>query len=176
MGNRFRIDIAYLYQEKIIGMPYAINLACNWLNNDLVLFGMPDTIIEPQNAFLQLLHDHQQNSSDLTLGLFYTDTPSKFGMVDTDINGNITCIEDKPSTSCLHYMWGCACWSPSFTVLLDNYLASNPYIGKEIVLGDAFQFAINRGLKVKGLKFHNGQYIDIGTVDELNSALKKFHL
>lgn len=175
-GNRFCVDIAYLFQEKLCGMPYAINLAKNWLFKNTVIFGMPDTIIEPKNAFQNLLGFHQKTGSDLTLGLFLTDNPAKFGMVKTDDQNNVTYIVDKPKQTDLRYMWGCACWSPLFTELLDDYLDIHPFSGKEVVLGDVFTYALESKLIVKALKFDDGQYIDIGTADELNSALKKFHL
>ena len=43
---------------------------------------------------------------------------------------------------------------------------------KEFVLDKIFE----KELKVKALKLNNAQYIDIGTSDELDVALKKFHL
>jgi glucose-1-phosphate thymidylyltransferase len=175
-GKRFNVDIAYLFQEKLSGMPFALNLAKNWINDDLVLFGMPDTIIEPRDVFEKLLAYHQKESSDLTLGLFLTNNPSKFGMVDLDSSGFVTSIVDKPQETSLKYMWGCACWSPSFSLLIDEYLKSHPYNGQEVVLGDIFLYAIQKEFTVKGLIFERGKYIDIGTVDELDSALKKFHL
>ena len=175
-GARFNVDISYLYQEKLYGMPYALNLIHNWLTDEIVLFGMPDTIIEPGNAFQQLIKYHLFTKSDLTLGLFKTDNPSKFGMVDFDADNKVRCIIDKPKSTNLKYMWGCACWSPSFSELMNNYLNEHPFVGKEILLGDIFQHAVDSNLCVSAIKFSDGNYIDIGTVDELDSALKKFHL
>lgn len=175
-GSRFNVDIAYVFQEKLKGMPYAINIAKNWVNDEIVLFGMPDTIIEPRNAFHALLSQFNETSADLTLGLFATENPSKFGMVDIEPTGKVLSIIDKPKHTSLKYMWGCACWSHRFTELIDHYLKINMYEGKEVVLGDIFQNALERGLSVNGVQFDNGQYIDIGTVDELDSTLKKFHL
>jgi len=175
-GNWFGVDIAYLYQEHLHGMPFALDLAFPWLNNATVLFGMPDTIIEPKNAFTQLLTFHRNMDSDLTLGLFKTSNTSKFGMVEMDDENNLIRIIDKPKTTSLEYMWGCGCWSQSFTMLMHDYLRENPFDGKEIILGDLFMHAVSVGLKVNGLVFENGQYIDIGTVEELDIALKKFHL
>ena len=175
-GSYFGAGIAYLYQEKLKGMPYALNLARDWLVDNTVLFGMPDTIVEPKNVFQRLIQFHQQEQADLTLGLFHTQNPSKFGMVEFDESLDITFIIDKPQQTDLTYMWGCACWSPRFTKLLDDFLRANPYKGKEAVLGDVFTHAIENGLRVKGLPFDDGQYIDIGTADELDMALKKFHL
>jgi glucose-1-phosphate thymidylyltransferase len=175
-GSRFGVDIAYLFQEKLNGMPYAIDLVKNWSQNNTMIFGMPDTIIEPANAFQRLLTFHQELDSDLTLGLFITDYPSKFGMVEFDDQNNITYIIDKPEETALKYMWGGACWSPAFTELLNAYLENQPFSDNEILLGDVFSNAIENNLKVKGLRFDDGQYIDIGTADELDGALKKFHL
>ena len=175
-GNRFGADIAYLFQEKLFGMPYAINLAKNWISQDTVIFGMPDTIIEPKDVFKRLLEFHQRNECDLTLGLFPTSNPSKFGMVEADNQNNVTYIVDKPQETKLKYMWGCACWSPSFTDLIDECIMNSPYSGKEFVLGDIFHRAIELNMTVKSIKFDDGQYIDIGTTDELDSALRMFHL
>jgi glucose-1-phosphate thymidylyltransferase len=175
-GNRFGVDIAYLFQDKLYGMPYAINLARSWVSTETVIFGMPDTIIEPKDAFQKLLRFHQGEKCDLTLGLFPTENPSKFGMVELDGQNNVTYIVDKPKETKLKFMWGCACWSPSFQDLIGKYIYSHPYSGKEIVLGDIFQEAIESKMTVKALKFKDGQYIDIGTTTELDSALRKFHL
>jgi len=175
-GSRFEVNIAYLFQEKLHGMPFAINLAKGWVEDSTVLFGMPDTIIEPRNVFFRLLNQLQRTSADLVLGLFPTDNPSKFGMVEISESGDVISIIDKPETTTLHYMWGCACWGPSFTTRLDDYLQANPFCGREVVLGDVFTSALHHGMNVKFVRFDDGQYIDIGTVSELDSALKKFHL
>jgi len=175
-GSKFGIDIAYLYQEELSGMPGALNLAAPWTKDATVIFGMPDTIIEPSNAFSKLIEFHKKSDAVLTLGLFRTSTPGKFGMVETDADHNVIYTVDKPAATTLSNMWGCACWSPVFTELLSEFLQKNKYTGKEIVLGDVFNYALEKGLCVKGLLFDDGQYIDIGTTDELDSALKKFHL
>lgn len=175
-GHNFNSEIAYLYQEKIYGMPYAINLAKNWIDQNTVIFGMPDTIIEPKDIFVRLLQYHNDQEADLTLGLFETMNPSKFGMVEINSNNSVITTVDKPHNSNLKYMWGCACWSSSFTLLVDDYLRQNPYNGKELVLGDIFNKAINCGMKVNGLPIKDGLYIDLGTADEIDSALKRFHL
>lgn len=174
-GRRFGTNISYLFQEELNGMPFAIDLARCWLNGETVLFGMPDTIIEPLDSFERLLAFHQQSEAVLTLGLFPTDNPSKFGMVETDSNHNVTYTVDKPQNTDLTNMWGTACWSPEFTELIHEYLEF-AYRGKEIVLGDVFDYALKKGLPVKGFVFEDGQYIDIGTTAELNEALKQFHL
>jgi len=175
-GQRFGTNISYLYQEELRGMPNAIDLFRPWADDVTVLFGMPDTIVEPHNSYQQLLAFHNAEKADLTLGLFRTNNPTKFGMVDIDESNNVTYTIDKPLKSNLQYMWGTACWSQGFTKLLGEFLSKASFNGNETVLGDVFNYALEKKLTVKGLVFENGKYIDIGTTDELNQALKQFHL
>lgn len=175
-GSRFGTNVSYLFQEELHGMPYAIDLARPWLDGQTVLFGMPDTIIEPDDCFARLLLFHQERAADLTLALFPTDNPSKFGMVEIDQDANVIRTIDKPKASNLRLMWGACCWSPRFTALIGEYLCREEFDGKEVVLGDIFNFALDLKLSVKGLTFEGGKYIDIGTTAELNSALKQFSL
>lgn len=44
------------------------------------------------------------------------------------------------------------------------------------MLGDVFNHAIERGMRVKATTFEGAKYIDIGTTAELNMALQQFNL
>ena len=174
-GSRFDCHIGYLFQERLDGMPSAINLAKPWIGDATVVFGMPDTIIRPTNALKHLLEQHRDAEADLSLGLFPTDRPHKFGMVQIDDDCNVLSTIDKPQESDLTHMWGTCCWSPAFTALIDAFLRSRDRGQKETVLGDVFDEALGRDMNVKGFPCNGGRYIDIGTSDELNNALREFH-
>lgn len=175
-GTRFGAHVSYLFQEELHGMPYAIDLARPWLDDHTVLFGMPDTIIEPADCFSQLLAFHDRHGADLTLALFPTDNPSKFGMVDMDENNDVIWTYDKPETSDLRCAWGACCWSPAFTALIGDYLGNLKPGSREVILGDVFNHAIERKMRVKATSFEGAKYIDIGTTAELNLALQQFNL
>lgn len=182
-GSRFDMEIGYLYQETLRGMPQAIDLAYPWVRDRQLIIGMPDTIVLPKDAFQIAYHDHLQARSDLTLGLLPTQTPSKFGMVDWDASSrNVLETIDKPSHSTLSWLWGFACWGPAFTELLHQFVGpdSPPSVEQpsvsESLLGDAFNRAIAEGLSVKAVPFPQGQYMDIGTADELDATLQRFRL
>lgn len=172
-GERFGVHFAYLYQEEPKGMPFALDLARLWLSDDdVVLFGMPDTLFFPEDAFVHLLDFHLSKGNDLTLGLFPTSKPYKFGMVDFDDEGNVlTCI-DKPKQTSFKYMWGIACWSQAFTLLMADYLAARADVDYEVVLSDVFQHSVEQGLATKALCFTEGTYWDVGTPDELMYILR----
>jgi glucose-1-phosphate thymidylyltransferase len=171
-GSRFGTNIAYLYQESAEGMVHAIDLAYPWTSQSTILFGMADTIIYPPDAFTHLLSFHFERNAEITLGLFSTDRPSKFGMVATDEHSRIVFHVDKPKETPLKLMWGLAVCGPAFTDLLHSFLASGERLSKqrELVLGDVFDKAIKRGMRILGFHFRDGLYIDIGTYDEIVEA------
>ena len=175
-GRRFGVDIAYLFQDQLMGMPFALNMARRWFKDRVVLFGMPDTVIEPSNVFEQLLNSYLNWDADLVLGVFPTDTPSKFGMVELDQDDRVILSVDKPKQPSLRYMWGVACWSETFGDLMEAYLREVSPPAREIVLGEIFQEAIERGLVVRALRFDEGNYLDIGTPDDLIAAIERFYV
>jgi glucose-1-phosphate thymidylyltransferase len=175
-GRRFGTNVAYLYQEVLRGMPFALDLVYPWLKGETVLFGMPDTIVEPKDAFVRLVESHQARQADLTLGTFDTDTPWKFSPVETDAGGRVLSVVDKPRETHLRNTWGICCWGHRFTDLMHDYLQNLASDEQEVVLAQVFLEALNQGLRVFGLHFGDGQYMDIGTVEDLDSALRKFHL
>ncbi len=171
-GERFGASISYLYQEEPSGMVHAIDLAYPWVQGARVLFGMPDSIVHPADAFSRLLSEHRGHPADLTLGLFTTNRPEKFGMVDVDATGRVTAHVDKPTQTALRLMWGFAVWEPTFTELIHEVGKVNRAQGcrSELILGDVIDEALARGLRVAGHHLAGGFYIDIGTYDEVVDA------
>ena len=170
-GLRYGLPIAYFFQEHLYGMPFALDLAFPWLANATVLFSMPDTLITPKETLAKLVAHHQQQNADITLGLFPTDTPYKFGMVELDENGRIIQFVDKPSQTNLKLMWGCAVWSPKFTRFMHHYLINLQTPNKEIVLSDLFAAALEAGHHFSSFQMKNGHYHDIGTPESFQAAV-----
>jgi len=173
-GHRWGVDIGYLFQEEPKGLPFALGLLRAWINKeDVVLFGMPDTLIHPKNLLAKMVEYHLKMGADLTLSTFRTSHPEKFGMVEIDKNGNIVANIDKPKQSSLEYMWGAACWSFEFVEILEKFVSNTSCLG-EAVLSSAFQMAIEHKLKVIAFQCAGSEYCDIGTVDELNAAILRY--
>jgi glucose-1-phosphate thymidylyltransferase len=137
-----------------------------------VLFGFPDTIVEPDDAFSRLLATHRATEADLTLGLFPTDRPGAFGMVRLEGDRPVELI-DKPRETDLRLMYGMACWGPRVTALQPALLARAP-ADRECVPGDIFAAAIAAGLRVRSVTFAEGRYLDVGTPAELNRAVERY--
>lgn len=175
-GHTFGVQICYLMQEKVAGMAHAINLVTPWLSGDeIVIMGMPDTVVEPSDAFTQIVQARARWDADLVLGLFHTERPHKFGMVGLDDDASVIEHVDKPRETDLRWCWGICCWTAAFVQLIDRGVNSwTPPSGRELVLGDIFDMALEKELVTKGVTFENGSYLDIGTYDELRLTFQKY--
>jgi glucose-1-phosphate thymidylyltransferase len=173
-GTSFGVHISYLMVEELIGMPYTLNVASPWVRGATVIFGMPDTIFQPVDAFSRMLAQHRKLNADLTLGLFPTDQPWRLSMVKYDDENRVISVTDKPATSELKHTWGCGCWGNRFTELLDSHIQKVGHQPGEVVLADFFNMAVKEKLNVRALAFDDGEYIDIGSPQDLEWAVRQF--
>ena len=173
-GERFGLSVAFVLAPSNIkaqGTPGSINLAAPWIGEHTTLLALPDTLITPIDTMAQLAHSHKQNGADLTLGMFRTSTPYKFGMVRFDRQDEIVGFVDKPPYSDLVWMWGIAAWSERFTKFLDAFLAQASYSAPEIVLSEIFEASLKAGLNIQGIKFERSQYHDTGTPEDFQAVV-----
>jgi len=173
-GQKFGGPIAYLLMERLWGMPYTLDLVYPWLDNEIVIFGMPDTIFTPKDVFEKLLNRFRAMQVDVVLGIFPTNAPEKLCPVKMDDTGRVIDMSDKPSEPLIHNSWGCACWSKNFSEFMHKHLNAHTPTQQEITLAQVFRAAIKNGIVIHGLLFSEGEYIDIGTSDDLAFAVRLF--
>ena len=173
-AKRFGCDIAYLLDDKVRGLPDTLDVAWPWIQQHTILFGMPDTIFTPTDAFSRMLAQHRYNRADLTLGVFPTGKPEKLCPVQLDDSNRVLTMQDKPSNSNIMNTWGCCIWESIFSEFMHDFLKALPPGNGEIYMADVFMSAIKEGLSVFGHFFSEGEYIDIGTPDDLVMAVKRF--
>jgi len=169
-GSQYGVHISYIVQHPV-SMAHSIDLAYYWVKDSTVVMGMPDTIVTPRTCIKQLLKQHGMSGAELSLGLFPTDKPHKFGMVKTDADGNITHHQDKPARTDAKTMWGLAVWEPFFTQLLHDETQKAPVSDKEMALGDVFDAMMQQGKVCKAYPVTDGKYYDIGTYDDYKRAM-----
>jgi glucose-1-phosphate thymidylyltransferase len=170
-GSRYGVSVAYVYQQQLRGMPFALNLGRPWVGQATTLFSMPDTLIMPPDTMARLATEHRRHGADVTLGLFPTATPQKFGMVACEPSGRITGFVDKPARTELTLMWGLAAWSPRFADFLAADLTARPSGAPELVLSDVFQAALRAGLAIQGVVLDTARYHDIGTPEDFQAVV-----
>jgi glucose-1-phosphate thymidylyltransferase len=173
-GSGFGAHVAYLVTDRLWGMPYALDEAWPWLSASTVLFGMPDTIFSPRDAFSQMYASHTHSGADVTLGVFPTNQPQRLCPVKMGDDHLVLGMTDKPEQPAQMNTWGCACWSPLFGDFMHQYLLARPAGGGEVVLASVFRAAMQDGLVVRGVEFDGGEYIDVGTPADLVLAVRRF--
>jgi len=169
-GHRFGCDISYVVQESneeqnkstSPGLAHALNAAYHLIRDKTVFFGMPDTIMQPENVFSKA-HAAAQEDDDVILVLFPTERPEKFGMVRLGDNQEVLEIVDKPRKTELTHMWGCIIWRPRFTEYLYDCVCNRKISDFALIMNSA----IGSGLRLRGVKMTGGTYIDLGTYEEI---------
>jgi glucose-1-phosphate thymidylyltransferase len=169
-GHRFGLQLSYVFQEPASssngagssGLAQALDCGHHLVRDKRVFFGMPDTIIEPEEVFagLKAAGDGEE---DVVLALFPTTRPEKFGMVEFDSDNRVKRVIDKPRQTSLTHMWGCIMWSPRFTEHL-HHCVNTLGIGD---FAEILNLALDAGFPMRSVQFNSGSYRDLGTYEEI---------
>jgi glucose-1-phosphate thymidylyltransferase len=181
-GNMLAMNLAYLMMGLPYGVPFTIDQAYPFIKEQLVAFGFPDIIFEPDDAFDRLLKHRLISGADIVLGLFQVENAQKWDMVDLDRNKEIRGVVIKPQKTKLKYAWTIAVWTPLFTEFMHEYITdvmastgqSNNLLKQEIYIGDVVQAALKENFHIESVIFPGKSCIDIGTHEDLARALRLY--
>lgn len=177
-GTLVGMPLAYLIMNLPYGAPYTLDQAYPFIRQADIVFGFPDILFQPDDAFSRMFEHQAETGADVVLGLFPVDNPRKMDMVECDEMGRVKRIVIKPKQTMLQYTWIIAVWTPVFTTFMHTFLEQKrveDMIGaKEIFVGDVVQAAIDSGLRVASVTFTEGHYIDIGTPEDLAKATQVY--
>lgn len=173
-GEKLGVDLAYLVTDTTPGIPHTLDRAFPFIQDALVALGFPDTLIRPPTAFVSLLARQRSCAADVVLGLFPADQPGRTDMVETDDAGRVRDIHVKDPASRLSHNWCIAVWTPAFSRYLHDFLRypserTAPHEG-ELYPGHVLRAALADGLRIEGVKFCDGSFLDIGTRNDLSRA------
>ncbi|AKD03913.1 sugar phosphate nucleotidyltransferase [Pontibacter korlensis] len=175
-GGQLGVQLAYLVMRRPYGSPYSLDQAYTFVKQQRVVFGFPDILFEPENAFESLLQRQAETQADVVLGCFKVPSPHKWDMVDLQPNGVVKAVLPKPVSSVLSYGWAIASWGPRFTEFMHEHLeeveAQLHASSGELSVGEVVQAAIHNGLLVQSFCFNNGSCLDIGTPEDLQKAIR----
>jgi glucose-1-phosphate thymidylyltransferase len=169
-GSRFGLQLSYVFQEPVVsgngigssGLAQALDCGYHLIQDKTVFFGMPDSIMEPDDVFGALRAAADEND-DAVLALFPTSRPEKFGMVELDSSDRVVRVDDKPRATNLTHMWGCIMWSPRFTEHLHSSFHEKGVSDFAAILNSA----LAAGMQMRGVRFDAGSYRDLGTYEEI---------
>jgi len=185
-GEMAGMNLAYVVIEGSSGPPDTIDRAYPFVKDNIVAFGFPDIVLRPNDVFVKLLNRLDSSESDVVLALFPAHDATVMDMIDIDVDHRVRAIYLKPRATRLRYAWLCAVWTPVFTEFLHQFLSRVKQGGKTGVIGNrrvdaqgdipvgvVLKEAVKAKLKVEGITFPSGRYIDIGTPSAL-SMVRRF--
>jgi glucose-1-phosphate thymidylyltransferase len=175
-GKEFGLHLAYLMMNEPFGVPFTLDQAYPFIQEAEIVFGFPDIIFRPDDAFVKLLAKQAESGADLVLGLFPASQPNKMEMVGLDGKGQICEIQIKPTSTNYLYTWIIAVWAPPFTHFMHEYVAvhqkeNNPVmINGEVFFSDVINAALKADIQIDNVVFDDGTFLDIGIPENLAKA------
>jgi len=175
-GSILDINLAYLMMGLPFGVPYTLDQAYPFVQDAIIAFGFPDILFKADDAFDQLLAYQAAKKIDVVMGLFPCKRSRKADMVALGDDRRVERVIIKPRETNLRFSWAVAVWTPVFSRFMHEYLSAieeKAARQPELFVGDVFNAAIQRGLKVEGVPVSDRPFLDIGTGDELLEAVKR---
>lgn len=178
-GELFDMQFAFLIMSLPYGPPYTVDQAYPFIQHALVLFGFPDIIFKPDDAFQRLVDRQAETSADIVIGLFPANEWQNKDIVELEDSGRVLEILSNPAGEKARFTWIIAAWTPVFTDFMHDYLMKGsrnfeeiPQLQREMTMGNVIQAAIANGLIVQSTLFADHTYLDIGTPEDLLRAVR----
>jgi len=180
-GSQLGHSIAYLMMNRLYGTPFSLDQAYPFVKDKQVLFGFPDILVEPEDAFLQLLQKQTETQADVVLGSFQIAPDQKWDVLETDATGKVVAINQRITDDTHKVGWALATWGPKFTAFMhdllerehEQMLRTGSF--KELSVGHVLSAALSNGLQIQSVYFSAGRCQDIGTPENLRQAVRSLY-
>lgn len=171
-GREHAVEVAYRVIPSTGSVVETLLAATPFLEGCRVALGFPDIVYRPRDSFARLAREQESSGAAVVLGLFPCDAPSRSDMVEVDEGGRVLAVRVKEPDVGLRWAWGQAVWDARFTELMGRLrVEPGPRVG-ELYPGHAVQRALDEGLPVRGVRFHDGVFLDTGTPEGLEKAME----
>ena len=164
-----QIQVVYLKQSK--STLDSICAAYGLIREKEVYLGFPDMIMSPTDAMSSLSKAKDNSSASVILGAFPANDPAKVDMIDIGPNNELLDMVIKDPDCTYRYAWIIACWMSDFTEYLNNLFCTGKLLSHdgETYIGSVFLSYLKAGHGIDVWPIERGEFIDIGTPDDLAS-------
>lgn len=161
------LSLAYVVARLPHGPPFSLDTAYPFVQDAIVAMGFPDILFHPDDAFSHLIARQEATQADLVLGLFPLPEHLVDDMAELDESGRVRRYYIKQRVPHLSHSWMIAAWAPGFTQFMHEYLRehlqTNGAPSQEFGMAHVMHAAVEAGLLVQTVTFHDGRFLDIGT-------------
>ena len=178
-GSMVDMDLGYLMMNLPHGHPFTIDQAFQFTRRNPVVFGYPDILFEPNNAFARLIEKQHETNSAVVLGIFPIKPGQRWGdILRFSADGRMETISlANPTAADPLWGWAIAYWTPEFSVFMHEFLRDavnqdklRAADGKEYTMNHIFQAALDAGMAMDHVLFESGSVLDVGTPSDLLAA------
>ena len=164
-GEKFGVNITYVYQDKPKGISHAISLCKDFVNQDKFVVYLGDNVL--RKDLVSYTEKFSSSNSDALILLCEVEDPSRFGVAQLD-NSKIKKITEKPKNSPSNLaVIGIYFLTPKIFGIIDNL---KPSKRGELEITDALQMLLSVG--IVDYDTVTGWWKDTGTPEDIIHANK----
>lgn len=173
-GRQFGVELAYRIMDDSPSPSHTLDHAYPFTKDAFVASGFPDIIFKPQEAFSKLIACLQGTNTDVALGVFRIKNAIKDDRVVLDKSGRVLKFAVSTSGAQDPHTWLMAVWGPRFTEFMHEFLEKHDggHAPSELTVGHILEPAFNAGLRMHGVLFEKGHFLDIGVPHNLRKAVQ----
>lgn len=181
-GAMVDMDLAYLMMNVPHGHPFTLDQAFPFTTHNLVAFGYPDILFEPEDAFSHLIRKQTETKASVVLGIFPIRPDQNWkDIVSLGKDRKIQTIAlTDPTIADQRLGWAIALWTPEFSLFMHEFLREEikqnrlkAPDGKEYTMNHILQSALDQGLSMESVVFDTGVVLDVGTPYDLFAAQRE---
>jgi len=165
-GEKFNVNISYIYQEKPLGISHAIQLCKKFVGDEKFVVYLGDNIL--RSGLKKYVKKFSSSKSDSMILLSEVDDPSRFGVVEIE-NKKILKIVEKPKRPKSNLIAiGVYFLTPKIFEIIKKL---KPSWRGELEISDAIQLMLKQKMKVD-YDIVTGWWKDTGTPEDIIHANK----
>jgi len=163
-GEKFDVNLTYVYQDNPKGIAHAISLCEDFIGNDKFIVYLGDNIL--RTGLSSFVDKFQNSSSDAQILLAEVENPSQFGVVDIKDNKILKIIEKPKDPPSNFAVIGVYFLTPKIFKIISEL---KPSWRGELEITEALQLLMEKGLNVDH-DYVTGWWKDTGTPKDILHA------
>ena len=163
-GEKFGVNLTYVYQDNPKGIAHAISLCQDFIGNDKFIVYLGDNIL--RTGLLSFVNAFQNSSSDAQILLAEVENPSQFGVVDIKENKILKIIEKPKNPPSNFAVIGVYFLTPRIFKIISEL---KPSWRGELEITEALQLLMDKGFNIEH-DYVTGWWKDTGTPKDILHA------
>jgi glucose-1-phosphate thymidylyltransferase len=163
-GEKFDVNLTYVYQDNPKGIAHAISLCEDFIGNDKFIVYLGDNIL--RTGLSSFVDKFQNSLTDAQILLAEVENPSQFGVVDIKDNKILKIIEKPKDPPSNFAVIGVYFLTPKIFKIISEL---KPSWRGELEITEALQLLMDKGLNVEH-DYVTGWWKDTGTPKDILHA------